>query len=33
MTLNKRPILSYNSSVIYAVPLKTGKPLHGEGSH
>lgn len=33
MSLNKRLILSYNSSFIYAVPLKTGKSLQREGSH
>lgn len=32
MGLNKRLILSYNRSVIYAVPVKTGKFLHGGGS-
>lgn len=30
MTLNKRLILSYNSRVIYAVPLKTGKSSTGK---
>ena len=33
MGLNKSPILSYNRSVIYVVPVKTGKFLHGGGSH
>lgn len=33
MALNKSPILSYNRSVIYVVPVKTGKFLHGGGSH
>lgn len=33
MGLNKGLILSYNRSVIYVVPVKTGKFLHGGGSH
>lgn len=33
MGLNKSPILSYNRSVIYVVPVKTGKFLHGGGGH
>ena len=33
MGLNKSLVLSYNRSVIYGVPIKTGKFLHGGGSH
>lgn len=33
MGLNKSLILSYNRSVIYVVPVKTGRFLHGGGSH
>ena len=33
MGLNKSLVLSYNRSVIYVVPVKTGKFLHGGGSH
>ena len=33
MGLNKSLVLSYNRSVIYVVPVKTGKFLHRGGSH